>query len=707
MQTNFTLLDIATGGQTQKIWDNKQMTWPAFIELLKCPTVAKYTLEEFFKLPNTLPAGERGDSQDRVKSAAGGFIGGYLVEGKRGADFVKYRQIGAFDMDTVTIPPEYLWQDLTLQFNAAFFLLTTFKSTREKPRLRLVFPFSRPLTPDEYVRAMKGFSGDAGLTKYCDDSTYQPARMMYLPVIPKDGEYQFWQNPGDPLDPEPYLIATATDPVDADTAPADQGRQAVEDPLTKPGWIGAFNRAYTIPEAIEKFLVDVYSPTDEHDKYTLIAGEGAKGLFIYPGDTLCYSHHSNHDPASDGHAKNAFDLVRIHKFGPDPEDDPGRSTRLMQSFAADDPLCKDQFEQWWHLEPQPPDKQAQHEKIVKLVEAGRVPADMPIPPEDFFVRVAGVGMLERGNISAISGAAGSGKSTYLSILAAAILGAKIDFIEPGKGFGAQKVALLDTEQGLRHSVLMRTRIQALFKENTGEDLDLARLLLYNFTDNTPNENRACLTEIIRTERPDFCFIDGAIDFINDFNEVDQSKELVKQYKVLTREYGCAFCVVLHLSKTNGEMRGHLGTEIKNKSDCVLKISSAGPDHDKVYTVEQTKSRNLTIPEHKFKITDAGPELQTLPIKETLTGKEKRQLDVFDREENRFYNLMELGRKYRKMELVANYSNTFGGSTSTAKRRIEAAVCSKILIKTGDGTDRNALYQLFEHIPQEALNAFEP
>lgn len=79
------------------------------------------------------------------------------------------------------------------------------------------------------------------------------------------------------------------------------------------GPLGAFCRTYSITEAIAKFLPDVYTPTAKEDRYTYAAGSTAAGLVVYDGDVFAYSNHST-DPAG-GRLCNAFDLVRIHKFG--------------------------------------------------------------------------------------------------------------------------------------------------------------------------------------------------------------------------------------------------------------------------------------------------------------------------------------------------------------------------------------------------------
>ncbi|WP_440198396.1 DNA primase family protein [Bacteroides nordii] len=108
-----------------------------------------------------------------------------------------------------------------------------------------------------------------------------------------------------------------------------------EDPTEKRGVIGAFCRVYTIDEALDEFLPDIYVPCTRGDNYrTYIAGTSACGLYIFPSRLYAFSHHDS-DPANTGHAINAFDLVRIHKFGQlDKKTKPDTPLMKLPSFKA-------------------------------------------------------------------------------------------------------------------------------------------------------------------------------------------------------------------------------------------------------------------------------------------------------------------------------------------------------------------------------------
>ena len=87
--------------------------------------------------------------------------------------------------------------------------------------------------------------------------------------------------------------------------------------MRKKGLIGAFCRTYSIDEAIQEFLSDVYIPCAMPGRYTYAEGSTAAGLVLYD-DKFAYSNHAT-DPAG-GKLCNAFDLVRIHKYGTLDED---------------------------------------------------------------------------------------------------------------------------------------------------------------------------------------------------------------------------------------------------------------------------------------------------------------------------------------------------------------------------------------------------
>ena len=93
--------------------------------------------------------------------------------------------------------------------------------------------------------------------------------------------------------------------------------------------IGLFNRAFfPIQKAIDTFLSDIYEPTDRENRYHLKTSSSMAGVEVKE-DKFVYSHHAK-DPAY-LRLCNAYDIVRIHKFGAMGE---AESVRAMNEFAT-------------------------------------------------------------------------------------------------------------------------------------------------------------------------------------------------------------------------------------------------------------------------------------------------------------------------------------------------------------------------------------
>lgn len=327
-------LDIATAhSRLAKTWRNKAWKWSGILAKCEEPRRTAETVKEYLRMGR--------EEQSSIKDV-GGFVGGYLSNGIRKTANVMYRTLVTLDIDYGTAD---VWEDFTLNFDCAAMIYSTHKHTPEKPRLRLVLPANRQMTPAEYEPVCRYWTSRIGIELF-DHTTYQLPRLFYWPSTSRDGVYIFNYQDGPAFDVD-EVLATYRNPQDVSEWPmssregdvlAHEIRKA-GDPTEKPGLIGAFCRAYTIEEAIEKFLPDVYEKTAIEGRYTYRAGSVAGGLVCYEGK-YAYSHHET-DPAS-RKLCNAFDLVRIHKYGV--QDEGSRVTDVtrlpsytkMQDFAAAD-----------------------------------------------------------------------------------------------------------------------------------------------------------------------------------------------------------------------------------------------------------------------------------------------------------------------------------------------------------------------------------
>ena len=328
---------ISTGrSRFETSWKNKTMSWAALLNKLSRSMETTETHAEYMKMSK--------EQQDKIKDI-GGFVGGHLRDGRRKTGYVTARQLLTLDLD---FPPAEFWDNIidNLEIDNALAVYSTHKHTKAKPRYRLIMPLDREVTPDEYEAIARRIAEKIGID-YFDDSTFQPTRLMYWPSHSVDVE-PFFQYYDAPFLAADSILAEYPDWTDTSYWPESsrmagiRKRQADKqgDPLAKKGIVGAFCRTYTITQAIAKFLPDVYTQTAKEDRYTYAAGSTAAGLVVYDGDVFAYSNHST-DPAG-GQLCNAFDLVRLHKFGhldDGKEDKSGKdrpSYGAMATFASED-----------------------------------------------------------------------------------------------------------------------------------------------------------------------------------------------------------------------------------------------------------------------------------------------------------------------------------------------------------------------------------
>ena len=343
-------INIAEGSSRfTQVWKNKTITISEFISRLKKPTITQETVDEFHAMPK--------NDQDERKDQ-GGYVGGVLQGGRRTAQTLANRSIVTLDLDHTG---KQKTDDIIAQAEDAYKGMTwiahcTHKHRDMEPRVRIILFLDRPVFADEYQAVSRQLAKKMGMDLF-DDSTYEPHRLMYWPSIPSDLKYVFVDRTTDHGDGDNELVNVDSileeygpDGAWKDTTlwPTSKRQTVIlkrkierqADPHSKPGIIGAFCRIYQpIDKAIEEHLSDVYRH-EGGNRYTYIEGSTSKGLVIYEGGKFAYSNHGT-DPAC-GMLCNAFDLVRIHKFGhedenskPDTKPDKLPSYKSMLNFAGE------------------------------------------------------------------------------------------------------------------------------------------------------------------------------------------------------------------------------------------------------------------------------------------------------------------------------------------------------------------------------------
>ena len=322
-------MKIAYGNsRMEKKWKNNEISWEDFCKRVSTTQTTTETVDEYRKMSKP--------QQDSIKDV-GGFVAGHLKAGRRKNGTVLCRSMLTLDMDHGSAD---ILDELDMFNSHKMCIYSTHKHTPEAPRLRLIMPLKRDVSEDEYPAVARKVAQEIGMDMF-DDTTYQPHRLMYWPSTSSNGEYIYRVMDGDIVDLD-YYLGLYDDWRDVSTWPvSSRESEAVKktasqqaDPLTKDGVVGAFCRTYSIRDAIDKFLGDVYEPSAMEGRYDYIPADSSAGVTIID-DKFSYSFHAT-DPAC-GQLLNAFDVVRVHKF---PDDDPKKSFKAMAKFASSDEEVK-------------------------------------------------------------------------------------------------------------------------------------------------------------------------------------------------------------------------------------------------------------------------------------------------------------------------------------------------------------------------------
>ena len=260
----------------------------------------------------------------------GGFIGGETQGNQRKNNVKIIRHLLTLDIDADK-PNVYEYLERHIDF--CCLIHTTHKHSPEKNRFRIIAPLSRPVNEDEYEAIGRRIAYNIENSKeevfqgLFDETTFQANRLMFFPTVSADGEYicellnyNMAGDEQDVIDVDKMLseyldhndIHEWFKPKKNSVEQSNKESKTNKNPLKAKGYVGAFNRSFSITEAIQRFLSHIYKE-ENNGRYTFIGGTSYGGGIVLNDDTLFYSHHGT-DPAN-LYYRSAFDLVRIHLFG--------------------------------------------------------------------------------------------------------------------------------------------------------------------------------------------------------------------------------------------------------------------------------------------------------------------------------------------------------------------------------------------------------
>lgn len=297
---------------------------------------------------------------------------------------------------------------------------------------------------------------------------------------------------------------------------------------------------------------------------------------------------------------------------------------------------------------------------------------LPINEPKFLFSIGGIPTIPRAELIGIKGRAKMGKSQFEYLLISVMLaGLSRGNIKPL--LDKYKILLFDTEQS--QASLKKCCQRALKYAGLPIDKNDVRFIPFFMRPLSIDERKQAIENAVREEHPDIIFIDGVRDLLQDFNSLEQSGNLIQWLLRLTAEYGCTIVSVLHQNKAkdDGNMRGHLGTELLNKLTDCFEVSKK----DGKFIVSCTDSRNIQCPDIAFSI-DANGE-----FREEVASDDNKLCARVEEIKRVLRTCFSTKSEMTYTELTKSYAMEAAVSERTAQRAIKEAKDNNFLNVKGD------------------------
>lgn len=219
----------------------------------------------------------------------------------------------------------------------------------------------------------------------------------------------------------------------------------------------------------------------------------------------------------------------------------------------------------------------------------------PIPPNVYVAKINGRNKFSRKNISAWIGKAKSKKTFAMTMLGTA-MSAGIDLYETFYSYNPNKVLWIDTEQSPVDAQKIVFRLQKL-------NGNIDNFFLYGLRPLSPKERIEMIQDALKLHKPDVLVIDGIRDLVWNINDPVESTTIVTMVMKWSFDFDMHIAVVIHQTN-DGKARGHIGTEIENKAETVIKIER-NEHNQEISNIQENFGRGKGFTDFDFYIDEKG------------------------------------------------------------------------------------------------------
>lgn len=231
------------------------------------------------------------------------------------------------------------------------------------------------------------------------------------------------------------------------------------------------------------------------------------------------------------------------------------------------------------------DSAPKEKDFAAMVSRALIPQGIEIPKPDLVFAINGITVFTKKSISTLIGKAKAGKTTVTSWIAAQSINQDT------------KVLWIDTEQGEYYGSRTQYWVLKIAGTATSPNLRYYDLKVYS-----PQERIEMIELIINEYRPDIVIVDGVRDLVYDINSPEEATSKTGHLMRWAEEYNTHILVILHQNKGNEHARGHLGTEMINKSETVIKVEQ---NQDKLIVCSPEFTRSKAFEPFAFDRSEDG------------------------------------------------------------------------------------------------------
>ena len=233
----------------------------------------------------------------------------------------------------------------------------------------------------------------------------------------------------------------------------------------------------------------------------------------------------------------------------------------------------------------------------------------PYKPPRWTLSHDGTPFAKMGDLHVIQGKAGHGKTSLMTQFMATLLCGSFGHLRCELKDPAT-VLYIDTEMSEDDTIAIKNRVCSLAGIPFNQPSDRFKVVRLRETEDARERWRQVL-KVIWECKPTVCFLDGALDVVNDYNSQEECQPIIRKCMMLVTHYDMSMWCVLHENPMADKMVGTLGSIMQRKVTEAFSVRKHKHEKDKYpnmpdiwFEVLQPKARGKDQDEWAFEVVNA-------------------------------------------------------------------------------------------------------